>query len=225
MNITFYETHRALHCKEFFTQEEYDEMWMELCFLCSDDLLVNSEKAGGAKNGKGQLLRFNRGLFIESVMDDSSITKYMNKVFQKEIYEEFVKHNENFKLLETNNIRQTNLINHYMGGHSYNFHKDQCQLTAISVFHKTPKPYEGGVLTFRENDSIIEICLDPRDLVIFAGVTDHAVSPLTFKDDVKRTVCKSDEGLVFEKAFDNMNGRISVSKFIGSRGEINVTAR
>jgi len=217
MKTIYYEQHRAVLCKEFFTKEEYDEMWLELSNLCSDDLLVNSEKSGGARDARGELLRFNRGLFIESVMNDSSIVKYMNKVFQKEIREEIISYNQNFRILENDKYPQANLINHYMGGHSYNFHRDNAYLTAITLFHKIPKPYDGGVLTFRENNDILEVELEPRDLVVFGSVTDHAVSPISLHEDVKSKMCFSDEGLIFQKAADPMNGRISVSKFIGQQ--------
>jgi hypothetical protein len=217
MKITYHEIHRAIHIKEFFTKEEYDEMWFELSNLCNDEMLSNSEKSGGARNARGELLRFNRGLFIDSVMSDSCIIKYMNKLFEKEIFEELMNYNQNYGVLQNNKIHQSNLINHYMGGHSYNFHKDNALLTVITVFHKTPKPYTGGVLTFRENNSILEVELEPRDLVIFGSVTDHAVSPIVLNEDVKSKMCFSDEGLVYQKAQDIMNGRISVSKFIGQQ--------
>jgi hypothetical protein len=100
MKITFYETYRVLYCEEFFTKEEYDEMWFELGNLCTDEFLINSERAGGARNKNGKMLRFNRGLFIESLMNDSCIIKNMNKIYKKEISEEFVQQNSNFKLLQ-----------------------------------------------------------------------------------------------------------------------------
>ena len=221
MKTTFFKEHRAILCEEFFTQEEYDEMWFELCNLCTDDLLVNSDKAGGAKNHRGELQRFNRGLFVDSVMDDGAIIKYMNKIFDEKIVEEFVSHDINYKLLEYKDIPQANLINHYMGGHSYGYHTDDTFLTAITVFHKIPKPYDGGVLTFMENDSILELKMNPRDLVVFAGITQHAVSSISLHDNIKSRICKSDEGLYYQKANDPMNGRISVSKFIGKKDKRN----
>jgi hypothetical protein len=57
-------------------------------------------------------------------------------------------------------------------------------------------------------------------------MTDHAVSPIELNENVKKSICKSEEGLLYFKANDNMNGRISVSKFIGiPTGDNNVTTR
>lgn len=207
MDVTYYDKHKVILCKNFFTQEEYDEMWLELSYLCNDDFLVDSEKAGGARNEKGELLRFNRGLFIDSIMDNSSIVNFMNRIFEKETYEKFVTYDNSFSVLENKNIKQSNLINHYMGNHLYDYHRDKCSITAITTFHKLPKPYTGGDLTFREGDDILNPDLQLRDMVIFLGSqTYHAVSSVHLNESVNQS--------------SNMNGRISVSKFIG---EYNVT--
>ena len=104
MKISYYANHRVIHCEEFFTQEEYDEMWIELCTLCTDELLVNSSEAKGATNMRGQQLRFNRGLFIETVMEQSSIRDITNKIFVDEISEEFIKRDIGFESLKNKTI-------------------------------------------------------------------------------------------------------------------------
>lgn len=169
--------------KEFFTQEQYNEMWEELLFFCNSGLLLDSKEAGGAYDKSGALLRNTKGLPIESVMEDSSIISCFSKQIKQ--HTEFL------------TLKPTHLINLYNNGHYYDFHKDGCSWTAVTVFHEEPKKYTGGQLTFRDDEGIIngiELCR--RDCVLFPGRLDHKVTPVHMETQ------------------DPMKGRISVSRFM-----------
>lgn len=192
MIVNYFKSVDAFQIVNFFTQEEYSKMWVELSYLCNDEMLLPPTESGGT------VKRTSRGLPIESFMESSDIISIMDKIYKEEFLEYIIDNfpsYENLRLLK----KQTHLINHYMEGQQYGYHKDNCEFTAITIFHKIPKLYDGGLLTFRQNDSIINIPLMPRDLLLFHANTDHAVSPIQFNDGVDKT---------------NMNGRISVSKFI-----------
>jgi hypothetical protein len=193
MNILFDIVSGSFHIKNFFTEEEYRKMWIELSYLCSDDFLISPNESGGTVE------RSSRGLPIESVLDSNSdIIDTMDKLFQSEILDEIVNKSPTYEPLRTLK-NKTHLINHYMDNQSYGYHKDKCNFTAIAVFHRIPKLYDGGDLTFKLNERIIDISLMPKDLVLFPGSLDHSVSSVKLHEGVSK---------------DNMSGRISVSKFI-----------
>jgi hypothetical protein len=158
-----YEFWDMTHYIDFFTQEEYNEMHQELLGLCGSGMMLDAEAAGGALDDSGNMLRKNKGLPIESFMEDSSIVK----VFDSKIP---------FPYDQYDNV--SHLINYYEDGNYYGYHKDKSEYTAITIFHKEPKNYFGGDLTFRDKYSIIISEVSPRDLIIFPGHLEHSVSPV-----------------------------------------------
>ena len=183
--------------ENFFTEEEYETMWSELEFLCEDDMLVDSRNAGGAKDPEtGQLLRVNRGVPIESVMDagNSDIVRLTRLIFEKQVVENLCSIHEMYHYLSYP-TKEFNLVNHYMGGHKYDYHRDSCVITAITLFWKQPKLFTGGDLSFK----FVTPNMKPRDVLLFPSYLLHAVSDVQLNDGVEP---------------ENMNGRISVSKFI-----------
>ena len=74
--------------KDFFSIEEYNVMWQELCFLCQDEFLIDSKHAGGAVDQNKILLRHNRGLPLESIyskIEESNLASITKKIYDKEI--------------------------------------------------------------------------------------------------------------------------------------------
>jgi predicted 2-oxoglutarate/Fe(II)-dependent dioxygenase YbiX len=160
----YYDFINVTHFIDFFTQEEYDEMYQELTMLCVDGMLLDAKEAGGATCPTGVILRNNKGLPVESVMDNSVIVNTFNKKMPFPYYDAY----ENV----------SHLINYYSDGHYYDYHKDKSQYTAISVFHKIPKNYSGGDLTFKDEYGIIIPELKPRDLIVFPGSLSHSVTQM-----------------------------------------------
>jgi predicted 2-oxoglutarate/Fe(II)-dependent dioxygenase YbiX len=119
-------------------------------------------------------------------------------MFEKDNLQRLKKLDESFHSLEFP-IKQTNLINHYMGGHSYGFHRDASLFTAITLFWREPKMFDGGALIFKKGDATVNPLAGPRDLIIFPGYTEHSVTKVKLKAGVSA---------------GNMSGRISLSKFI-----------
>lgn len=189
---------QAVIWPEFFTQDEYNQMWNELTMLCQDEILIDSYQAGGAidPNTK-QLLRVNRGLPLESVFEDldmSVIHTITKRMFDKEVVEKLCQVSELMHYLSYP-TKQTNLINHYMGNHKYDQHRDNCVITAITLFWREPKSFTGGDLMIDN----VSTNLKPRDLLWFPSFKLHSVTPVEMKQGVY---------------IDNMSGRISLSKFI-----------
>ena len=199
MDFRYYSDMNVMHIRNFFTTEEYVTMWNELSALCIDEFLIDAKEAGGATT-ENVMLRDNRGLPIESIMEaeNSSIIQLMNKVNCADIISKLTEYDELFNAMYDSR-KQTHLINHYTNSQSYGYHKDNCVITAICVFHKTPMTYTGGKLSFRDSKGYLEPTLLTKDLIIFPSNLEHAVSSVNLIEGV---------------SMDNMNGRISVSKFI-----------
>lgn len=172
------------HIMNFFDEEEHELMLNELEWLCDDDLLFSPQEAGGQ-----EYVRTSRGLPIESLIrkEESDIIMCMNKIETLELP------------FDLSNSKCNHLINHYMGGQEYGYHKDRCDYTAIAVFYPVPKTFEGGILSFMKDGE--ELYMDtflPRDLIIFPGSLDHQVTQVKM---LKKDPCY-------------MDARISVSRFI-----------
>jgi predicted 2-oxoglutarate/Fe(II)-dependent dioxygenase YbiX len=157
----YYEHLDVTHFIDYFTQEEYNEMYQELMMLCVDDMMLDAKEAGGATCPTGTMLRNNKGLPIETVMNDSVIINTFNKKMSLPYYEDV-----------------SHLINYYSDGHYYDYHKDKSDYTAITIFHKSPKNYSGGDLTFKDEYGILIPELKPRDLIVFPGSLSHSVTKM-----------------------------------------------
>jgi hypothetical protein len=161
MRRLYYDFLDIVHYIDFFTEEEHNEMYNELMMICVDEIMIDAKEAGGALDSSGTMLRNNKGLPIESMMDDSSIVRIFNNKIP-------------FPCNEYKNV--SHLVNYYTEGHYYGFHRDKSEFTAITIFQ--PKKYTGGDLTFRHEYGIIIPELRPKDLIIFPGNLEHSVSPV-----------------------------------------------
>jgi predicted 2-oxoglutarate/Fe(II)-dependent dioxygenase YbiX len=191
----------GVHWPEFFSEQEYNMMYSEIEFLCQDEFLLDSKEAGGASDSSGQMLRQNKGVILESIFNDnnSDIHRCTRRIFENETLEQLLKLGDVFHYLRMP-TKETNLVNHYMDTHSYSYHRDACVMSALTVFHKIPKPYTGGQLKIRYGTREDTIMLQPRDLFIFPSYVEHCVTPISLLPETDKS--------------DMMNGRISISKFI-----------
>jgi len=196
MNFRYYCNLNVMHIENFFTDEEYSLMWSELIMLCQDEFLIDAKEAGGAVDSNNKMLRYNRGLPIESIMDQSVIAAKLDKIAEYDFVQQMLGYDVSFSALTG---KATHLINHYKDGQFYDFHKDRSALTAITVFYREPKPYSGGDLMFRTDKEVISPVLNKKDLIVFPGELDHKVTPVSIKNDFTNS---------------NENARISVSRFM-----------
>lgn len=194
----------GVYWPEFFSEHEYQTMLREIEFLCQEEFLINSQEAGGARDPQGQMLRNNKGVIVESVYGDGSsdIHDCMRKIHQPEILDKLLSIGDIFHYLKMS-TKATHLVNHYMDTHAYNYHRDACVISMLTVFHKIPKPYQGGQLKIRYGTQEHDIHLQPKDVFLFPSYVEHCVTPISLLPNTDRS--------------DMMNGRISISKFITLR--------
>lgn len=181
---------------DFYTDEELAGIWQELDFLTPK--LKDPSQTGSATDSDGNLLKRNKGIFLDSSYNDRTISNILSvnrKIFSKEIVKVF---DENygplFKLYKNSNFDST-LVNYYEKSDYYEPHEDLSIFTALTMLYKEPKNFTGGDLIFPGYDVTIE-CRSNR-LVIFPSMTAHAVNSVNLT-----------------KSLDGNFGRYSIAQFI-----------
>jgi Rps23 Pro-64 3,4-dihydroxylase Tpa1-like proline 4-hydroxylase len=158
----------------FFTHEEYSEVWKEIMFLSSK--MRPPDETGGAKD-RGIPMKKGMGVFIESFFQDyhdSNIFKYSKKLFQKEYVEAICSSDFFYLPYKGINVSTATLVQVYRNGDYYLPHKDNSLYTAVTLIHKEPREYSGGEFYFAESNHVVE--LHNNQTIIFPSIVDHGVS-------------------------------------------------
>jgi hypothetical protein len=158
----------------FFTREEYSEVWEEILFLASK--MRPPDETGVAKD-RGIPMKRGMGVFIESFFQDyydSNIFKYSKKLFRKECIEQISSSDFFYCPYKAINISNATLVQVYRNGDYYLPHKDNSLYTAVTLIHKEPKEYNGGDFYFPESNHVVE--LQNNQTIIFPSIVDHGVS-------------------------------------------------
>ena len=101
------------------------------------------------------------------------------KLQVEEIWKAIEETGPNFRMLEIINNVST-FINYYEDNDYYDSHGDSSMMSTLTWFHRKPKAYTGGDLTFTDIDITLE-CKHNR-IVMFPGYYFHKVSPIKMKD-------------------------------------------
>lgn len=192
----------------FYDDEEYKRIWLELDFLLNDkDRLLNPIESGSAydidENNEKVYLKSNKALWLDQLYADRNMSYILGinrKIFWDEIAKELPKTHTFFRYLSASNGDST-LISYYENADYYDFHEDKALITCLSWFYKKPKKFSGGTL-YLEEDVKVE-CKDNR-LIMFPSCIKHSVEPVSMPKEFENSV----------------NGRITMTQFIFcERGE------
>jgi Rps23 Pro-64 3,4-dihydroxylase Tpa1-like proline 4-hydroxylase len=179
----------------FYTEEECESIWQELCFLNSGNKLLESDKTGSATDDDGNILKKNKGIFLDQaykIRKFSSILTLNRKIF--EVSNDLSEKISFFKYLKNSNYDAT-LIQYYENSDYYKLHEDESLITALTWFFKKPKSFTGGNLIFEDNS---KIDCEYNRIVIFPSIIKHGVENVNLSSDLH-----------------NQNlGRYSISQFI-----------
>lgn len=180
----------------FYSEEEYAKILDEMIFLSQPGKLKDPEDTGSAVNHEGEPLKSNKGCFVDHIYADrafSDILRINRKLFTEDVMSELSKSDNVFDYLRVCN-RDVSLMSYYENGDHYKPHRDIAVLTALTWFHKTPKRFKGGDLTFEQKVTVE--CI-PNRLVIFPSFIYHEVSEVQM-----------------EKQYQNgSNGRFTMTQF------------
>lgn len=184
----------------FYSQEESELIWQELCFLNASfwgNKLEPPEKTGSAKDEHGNLLKSNSGVFLDEVYMKRNISNILSanrKIFLPEITDLLCEKSYFFHYIK-NSTKDSTLVQYYENQNYYESHRDKSVITGISWFYKTPKSFLGGDLIIEQE---IKIECRPNRMVIFPSILFHEVEKITMET----------------KLLNKNLGRHSISQFI-----------
>jgi Rps23 Pro-64 3,4-dihydroxylase Tpa1-like proline 4-hydroxylase len=189
INLTYHQLHNfpIIILDNFYNNEESEKIWQELCFLNNDPRKLKTpeelESAWAVENGKKVFLKNNRGIILDSIYSDRSVSNILTenrKIFDKTIINNLTNLHIFFRYLETSNSDITK-VHYYENLDYYKGHWDQSIITAVYWTYKSPKSFNGGNLVF-ENELTID-CVSNR-MVIFPSVLTHEVTPICIEDQL-----------------------------------------
>ncbi|MGH7974795.1 MAG: 2OG-Fe(II) oxygenase [bacterium] len=174
---------------DFYDATALKEIWLELDFLTHSRKLMTAESTGAAftldEKGEKVYKKNNLGLFLDSLYanrDISNILFHTQKFYETDFLKKCQDQNFLFKYLMQSNVNFT-MLSYYEEGATYETHHDKSAITILSWLYKEPKQFTGGDLTFSDYNYTIPI--KNNRVLIFPGVTEHAVDPVKMNDGVK----------------------------------------
>jgi len=165
----------------FYTQEELEQIWVEINALTPNLLAPQKIKSAKEKN-TGRFLRNGLGIYVDEVFSDrnkSVILSLNRKVFSEVVIEKLKSFNPFYKLFAYSTNDYT-LLNYYEDGNFYDPHVDSALFTTVTMLYHEPKKFLGGNLIFSEHDIGIE-CINNR-LILFPSVVEHNVTNVSMEN-------------------------------------------
>jgi predicted 2-oxoglutarate/Fe(II)-dependent dioxygenase YbiX len=188
--------------KDYFNEQELNEVWEEINFLTYKDKLLSADITGSATNNS-ILQKKNHGIFLDGLYTNratSNILKHTRKLWNSELTNFLKEKHFIFRYLETSNLDIT-LLNYYDEDDYYNWHYDYCILSAVIHLYKEPLKFSGGDFML-ENENC-RFPIENNRMIIFPSCANHAVTPIKFNEPTKP----------FSKY-----GRYTISQFILFKG-------
>ena len=163
-----------------YNDDEIQYICRELDFL--ESRLDTPEDTGSAKTIDGKILKGNSGIWLDNFFIDrtkSDILKVNRKPFN--ILNEQCRNFEKDWWFKYTYVKEDyTLLSYYENSDYYSKHNDEAHITILTWFHRTPKSFSGGNLTFDDYDLTIE-CSHNR-MVAFPSIIFHSVDKVIMED-------------------------------------------
>ena len=169
---------------DYYDEIEQKEIWKELEYLTSPQILLPAEHTGSATNN-GSVLKNNSGIFLDHFYVDrnhSRILSLNKKIYNDKIDEAFVPLHPYNQVSEYIKYDLT-LVSYYENCDYYKSHMDVAQFTALIWFFKEPKCFTGGEFKFSNYDDIID--LKNNRMILFPSWVMHEVSEVKMNEDIE----------------------------------------
>lgn len=161
--------------KDLYDENEYYAIMRETEFLFSK--LGDPNKTNAAQNDDGTRRKSGRGLFLDDIYADRSISDILNitrKPFlTDQLHREISKFGLYYKLWSQTNHDCT-ILQYYDHNDYYDSHVDKSLFTMIYTYYKEPKNFFGGDLQFPEYEYYIPV--ENNQLILFPSIMQHAVT-------------------------------------------------
>jgi Rps23 Pro-64 3,4-dihydroxylase Tpa1-like proline 4-hydroxylase len=178
MNIASKTNGNVISVDNFYSEEEVFDIMQELKFLSKGAKLKSPEETQTALDAFGQALKKNKGVFVDSVYADRSMSDIL-RLNRKLFGVKAIGVSPCFKGLQQCDVDYT-LVSYYEDQDFYKAHTDKTVLTALTYFYEEPKKFSGGDLYLPEYDITLE-CVHNRLYVLIGSVL-HQVTPIKMEE-------------------------------------------
>lgn len=159
---------------DFFTEEEYHNVWNEIMFLAPK--MRTPDQTAAARSESSGFFKRGVGVFIEEFYrkpNDSYIFHAAKRILNDEVIQSLETHHILYAPFKAINSMAT-MVQMYRNGDYYLSHRDLSLYTVVTLLHKEPKQYNGG--EFKFSCSHLPIPLENNQTLIFPSVIDHEVT-------------------------------------------------
>ena len=177
---TFLDPFPHMVVTDLFNQPTLDLIWSEMTFLSQLDKLSDAS-ISSAKDLQDNVLAQHKCLFLDEVYTKikySNILSIYNIMFEEVL-------SKTFESIDraTEPVRYCNFLTkfgRYDDGDYYKYHHDGAyNYTAISYFHREPKQFTGGSLTFPDDQYTFNC--DNNSMIMFPSYVYHMVDQISCK--------------------------------------------
>ena len=165
--------------RNFYNHRELNLIWEELNFYTKPNKLLDVKEYKGVVGSTNA-----RAIILDDVYENhrsiSNILTVNRKIFYEETLEVFSNISDCCSLARDCNW-DTTKVRYYHNGEYYKPHIDKAMpFLAFSYFHKQPKRFTGGELTFPKYDYSFDC--DNNSLIIFPGWVEHGVNEVSIQN-------------------------------------------
>ena len=175
----------------FYNEQDMEEIWDELNFLCHPRKMKRPEDTGGARevdsDGSMKQKKSNKGIFLSDAYTNqfiSNIVPCTERLFENNFA--LFKNHPSWWFQNINLPSSTVLFSYYENGDFYKAHADEFVATMLVWFYKEPKKFEGGDLEFPDYetaDGIPKVEVRNNRILIFPSIIRHAVTPISMNEE------------------------------------------
>lgn len=171
--------------ENIYSPEELQSIYKECIFLCDSKKLEMTEKSGAARSPSGELLKSNKGLFLEQIYKEpqkfSNYLRLFNKPFKLLSLKSLAEKDDQLGFFNINRYTTDTLFSYYQDGDYYKSHRDASKFTFVFWIFNEPKQFSGGDLILDDINYRVEIKNNMG--LLFPSNVMHTVEQINMKDN------------------------------------------
>ena len=189
MNITYHtEPFHYVEVTEVFNEEEYCNIFDEICFHHNKGIFLPPEKTGSAIHNDTQKFLKNNSAFDWHHLYKNQNLSYLISITNNKMqdimgYSFWDESCPSWFFKDKCITYVDNMVSYYEDSDYYSPHQDSSAVTGLMWFFKKPKSFMGGELEF--TDYKIKIPCVENYMILFPGNITHSVTPIEMAEKDK----------------------------------------